>query len=124
MEVEVLYKELSFEIVGVLFDVYNELGPNHPEKFYQKAVAKGLKTKSIKFIEQVYIKLEYQEERVGFYYLDFQIEDKIVLELKVKPRFQTCDYDQVKKYLIANNLKLGILATFTHDGVKFKRVLI
>jgi hypothetical protein len=35
---DLLYPKLSYEIVGILFDVYNYLGPGHPEKYYQKCL--------------------------------------------------------------------------------------
>ena len=42
---DLVYPELSYKIVGVLFEVYNEIGPGHHEKYYQKAIALGLKKK-------------------------------------------------------------------------------
>jgi len=35
---DLIYPELSYKINGILFDVYNELGPGHKEKYYQAAV--------------------------------------------------------------------------------------
>jgi hypothetical protein len=40
-----LHKALSYEVRGVLFDVYNALGPLLPERFYQTAVVLGLEKK-------------------------------------------------------------------------------
>ncbi|MCG2809760.1 MAG: GxxExxY protein [Candidatus Portnoybacteria bacterium] len=37
---KVIYKRLSYKIVGVLFDVYNELGYGYQEKYYEKAIEK------------------------------------------------------------------------------------
>jgi hypothetical protein len=42
-----LHKALSYEVRGVLFDVYNTLGPMLPERFYQAAVALGLDMKHL-----------------------------------------------------------------------------
>ncbi len=120
---EIIYKDLSFEIIGALFDVYNELGPRHPERIYCNAVEQALKNKGLKFNQQLYCKIEYEGKRVGLYYPDFVVENKMVLELKVRPRFSKQDFAQVKKYLKVENLKLGILATFCSDGVKFSRVV-
>ena len=39
---EIIHPELSYAVRGVLFDVYNALGPNLPERFYRDAVAVGL----------------------------------------------------------------------------------
>jgi hypothetical protein len=39
---KVIYKELSYQIIGILFNVYNELGYGHSEKYYYKAINKEL----------------------------------------------------------------------------------
>ncbi len=36
---DLIYPELSFQIVGCAYEVFNELGPVHTEKNYQKAFA-------------------------------------------------------------------------------------
>lgn len=46
---KVVYKKLSYEIVGILFEVFNELGYGYKEKYYQKAIAVLLKEKNILF---------------------------------------------------------------------------
>lgn len=84
---DLIYPDLSYQIVGILFDVWNELGPGHHENYYQKAVSIGFKNCGLDFREQVYTPLVFKEEKVGSYYLDFLIEDKIVLEIKKGDRF-------------------------------------
>jgi GxxExxY protein len=51
---DLIYPELSYTIVGILFEVYNHLGPGHKEKYYQKAVAVALRAAKASFKEQVY----------------------------------------------------------------------
>lgn len=48
---DLIYPELSYQIVGILFDVYNEVGSGHKEKYYQNAVAVALKNSAIDFQE-------------------------------------------------------------------------
>lgn len=43
----IIYKDLSFEIVGAAYSVYNELGPGHLEKTYEKALMKELLNRGI-----------------------------------------------------------------------------
>ena len=120
---DLVYPELSFAINGVLFEVFKEIGGGHLEKYYQKAVAIELKNKNIKFTEQHYVPVEYQGENIGKYYLDFLIEDKIVLELKRGIFVPANLIQQTKKYLSALNLKLALIACFTNKGVVIKRIL-
>ncbi|MFH0779298.1 MAG: GxxExxY protein [Parcubacteria group bacterium] len=120
---KIIYKDLSYEITGVLFDVYNQLGPGLPEKVYQNALEIAFQKKKWQFEAQLYSPLEYDNYKVGSCYLDFLIEKKIVLEIKVNKRFTKQDFNQIKKYLKTTGIKLGILATFADQGVKFTRVL-
>jgi len=60
---------------------------------------------------------------IGKYYLDFLIENKIILELKKGNYFAKRNMEQIKGYLHATNFELAILANFTPNGVKFFRIL-
>ncbi|MCX6740466.1 MAG: GxxExxY protein [Candidatus Parcubacteria bacterium] len=120
---DLLHKELSYKVVGVLFNVYNELGYGYQEKYYQKAIERSLDLQGIKYQKQVPFKLIFKGKAIGRYYLDFLIEDKIVLELKVGKRFAKADFDQVKGYLQATKKDLAILVNFTPKGVNYLRVV-
>jgi len=118
-----IYPELSYDLVGIVFKVFNDLGYGYQEKTYQKAIALELKNKEVKFQEQLYSELEYDKEKIAHFYLDFLIEEKIVLELKVGKDFHKRDFEQILSYLKTKKLKLGILVIFTPKGVKYKRIL-
>jgi GxxExxY protein len=122
-ENKVIYKELSYQIVGILFDVYNDLGYGYQEKYYEKAVSKYFVANSIRFQNQVPFKIAAKGEIIGRYYVDFIVENKIVLEIKKGNYFSKRNIEQVKGYLKATGLKLAILANFTPKGIRFIRVL-
>jgi len=123
MKTNLIYKDLSYKIIGILFDVFNELGYGYQEKYYQKAIAKLLNKNGLSFKEQVGLPIEFQKEKIGRYYLDFLIESKIILEIKKGDNFWKDNIEQVYAYLKRFNLKLGILANFTKSGVKIKRIV-
>jgi GxxExxY protein len=123
MEEELVYKDLSYKIIGILFEVFNELGYGYQEKYYQLAIAKVLTKNNLKFKKELSLPIEFQKENIGRYCLDFLIEDKIVLEIKKGDKFRKGNIDQVYGYLKRFNLKLGILANFTRDGIKIKRIV-
>jgi len=122
-EKKLLYPELSYRVVGILFDVYNELGYGYQEKYYERAIETELKSKGINYKKQLYVPLEFKNQKIGNYFLDFLIEDKIVLELKKGDRFSKKNIDQVYGYLKVKNLKLGIIAQFSSTDLKFKRIV-
>lgn len=118
-----IHKELSYQIVGVAFEVYNSLGPGYHEKHYHRGFALGLQERGLSFKQEVLVPLHFKGNSVGRYYLDFLVEDKIVVELKKGDYFGKKNIDQVKSYLAATKLTLAILINFRSDGVKFMRVL-
>ena len=120
---DLLYPELSYRVVGILFDVYNELGSGHREEYYQRTIAKALRNTSLLFQEQVSFPLKYRGATVGKYRIDFLIEDKILLEIKRGPRFSKRHIDQVLEYLKTTHLRLAILSNFGPEGVLFKRII-
>ncbi|MCL4399659.1 GxxExxY protein [Patescibacteria group bacterium] len=120
---DIIYPNLSYSVVGALFEVWTNLGPGHREKFYQKALAEELKYRKLNFDKELPAKVRYKDKFIGIYYFDFLIENKIVLELKVRNYFSRKDIDQLFSYLKSKDMKLGIIAHFTKSGVKFKRVV-
>ncbi len=122
-KIHLLHEDLTYKIRGALFDVHNQLGGNHPEKYYQKAVAVALKKKGLHFEEQYYTPLKMDDVLIGKYYLDFLIEKTIVLELKRGRYIPRNVYAQAKKYLSALHLELAIVACFSTDCVVIKRIV-
>lgn len=118
-----IHKELSYKIIGVLFNVYNDLGHGYQEKYYQKAIEKYFSESNIKYKREAPFKIAVKNEVIGRYYLDFIIDDKVVLEIKKGNYFSKRNISQVKGYLKVTGLKLAIIANFTPHGVKFFRVL-
>lgn len=122
-KIDLIYKDLTYKIIGALFGVYNELGYGYQEKYYQRAIAASLNSLKLKFKEQVNLPLKFKQNTIGRYFLDFLIEDKIVLEIKKDSKFHRNNIEQVFAYLKAFDLKLGMLANFSRDGVKIKRIV-
>lgn len=120
---DLLYPELSYKIVGALFDVHNQIGGGHPERYYQKAVAIALTNIGLRFSEQYYVPLQFAGKKIGSYYLDFLIEDKIILELKRGRYTSLAVLNQTKQYLQVLSLQLAIIASFATDCVVTKRVI-
>ncbi len=120
---KIIYKDLSYQIMGVMFEVYNELGYGYQEKYYEKAIAKAFDKKGILYKQQLAYKVKFKGEFIGIQYLDFLIEDRIILELKKGNYFPKRNIEQIKRYLNITNKQLAILANFTSSGVKSLRIL-
>jgi len=120
---EGLYKDLTYKIIGVLYEVHKELGAVHKEIIYHKAVAIELDNKKIPFSEEKLIDVKYKGKRIGVYKPDFIIDDKVILEIKVAPAITNAMRDQVYYYVKGTRYKLVLLANFGTSKVGVKRLI-
>lgn len=120
---EIIHKELSYAVRGVLFDVHNQLGPMLPETFYQTAVAIGLETKGIACETEKQFSVKYSGVEVGRYFVDVWVEDgKLLLELKVAPKILPIYQAQAISYLKVTDADLAIVVNFGGASLEDERL--
>jgi len=120
---EGLYSELTYKIIGAAMTVHSTLGPGHPEEIYQKALEYELKLTQIDFEPQKAISIQYKGTQVGLRYLDFLIEDKIILEIKSVNELNEIHQWQVLSYLAATSYEVALLINFGKPKLAYKRIL-
>lgn len=113
---KILYPELSYELVGLCFDIHNE-------RQYSDALEQKLKENNLTYVREVRLEESFEGEMSGGNIADFIVEDKIVVELKAKRIILKGDYYQLKRYLASSPYKLGILINFRSKYITPKRVL-
>ena len=118
-----LHEELTRKIIGALFNVYNKLGYGYREKELQRALAEEFKKLGLSFVRELHCNLIYEGKVISRFYIDFLVEGKVVVELKVADDFYKKHFDQVMTYLKTNHLRLGLLAIFTKQKVLIKRII-
>jgi len=96
---ELIYKDECYRIIGCCYEVFDQLGPGLREINYQKALEEVFKTKNISYQSQLYIPLKVNDKTIGKYYLDFLVDDKIAIELKVGELFRRKEIAQLLNYL-------------------------
>lgn len=113
---KLIFPELSYILTGVCFDVHNQLGRFSRERQYCDAIETRLKELGIPY------KREHTIPGTGNR-LDFLIDGKIVLEVKVKTFLLKEDYYQLQRYLQILGVKLGLLINFRNRYIKPKRIV-
>jgi len=120
---ELIYPDLSYQILGVLFEVQNELGNKYQEKHYQRALAIKLQKLGIPFKKEFMVKVKFADSELGKFFVDFIIDNKLILETKKVWRITHDDIRQVLRYLEATELKLAIIVNFSHRKLEYVRVI-
>ena len=113
--------ELTEKIIGVFFDVYNELGHGFLESVCEGAMAIGLEDAGLRVQRQVPITVWFRGRRIGLFYADILVEGLVVLELKSARNIDPAHEAQLLNELRATTTEVGLLLNF---GVKpeFKRL--
>ena len=118
--------EVSYQIRGAIFDVYNELGPGLLESVYEEAMAFELKKRGLSIQRQLEVPIIYKGELLSANLrLDLIVEDSVIVELKSVTELQDVHYKQLLTYLKLMKKKLGLLVNFNTDDIRYdiKRVV-
>ena len=81
--VNLLYKDLTYKIIGAAQEVYSELGPGFLESVYEDAMCYELGKRSIDYKRQVELDVKYKD--ILFkkkFKADLVVEDKVIVENK------------------------------------------
>jgi len=120
---DILHKDLSYKINGILFVIHNKLGRFCKHDQYCDAFEKLLIKENIKYQREIEIPIKFEDIELTGNILDFLIEDLIVLDVKCKKEITKKDYVQMKRYLVASKKELGIVVNFSENSLKPNRIL-
>lgn len=116
------HRDLTEEIISAAIEVHRELGSAYKETVYQVALAHEFSLRQMPFEREKTIKVTYKDIIVGTHKLDFLVDDKVVVELKVAQAILDVHVSQVISYLAASKKKVGLIVNFAEqrlvDGVK------
>src|SRR5262252_2097610 len=122
---ELLYKQETFQLVGVCMEIHRELGKGHDEIIYKDALVVEVSRAGIPFLCEKNYELAYKGVILPhYYYPDFVVWDKVLFEAKAVEKLTDSHVKQVLNYLAASKLRLGLLVNFGGDALEWKRVIL
>ncbi|MCK4643616.1 GxxExxY protein [bacterium] len=120
---KIIFPELSYKIMKVIFEVHNELGPGFMETIYHKALISELELNNFAVECEKIIHISYKEKKIGTHRLDIVVDGKIIIELKTVESISIHYKKQLISYLKPTGYKLGILVNFPKSKVEYYRVI-
>lgn len=109
---EIIEKELSREIVGAFYEVYNALGYGFLESIYAKALEISLRRRGLLVEREVACEIYFAGERVGVHRADIVVERRVIVEIKASHALAAISKRQLLNYVTAFGVRLGILLHF------------
>ena len=121
---DIIYKELSYKIVGLAMEVHNKLGFGFLEKVYENALMVLLEKNGVPAQQQAPITVYFEGKVVGDYYADILVDNKIILELKAIDKIADVHRVQVLNYLRATGIKLAMILNFAKSSFEYERFVV
>jgi GxxExxY protein len=118
--------DISYDVIGAAFQVYNEMGPGLLESVYERAMAFELENLGYDVGRQVGISMSYKDIKydVGFR-IDILVNNLVVVEVKSVETLHEVHFKQLLTYLKLSKIKLGLLINFNSSSLKgsIKRIV-
>lgn len=114
--------QLTQRIIHCVITVHQTLGPGFVEKIYRRALVLELRKRGLRVEIEKSVLIHYDGRKVGRHVLNLVVEDVLLLELKTVERLVKMHYSQVRSYLKATGMELGLLVNFSSEMADFRRV--
>ena|SRR5215469_6396353 len=121
---KLLYAELTEKIIGVYYDVYNELGHGFLESVYSNAMGRALAQAGLAVQREVSVPVYFRGWDVGHFKADLVVNGCILIELKAVQALDRSHEAQIINYLRATELEVGLLFNFGGSKPQFRRIVL
>lgn len=122
-ENDLLYSDLTKNIIGAAMEVHGILGPGFLENVYEESLAIEYDLRKIPYERQRVFNVFYKGRQAKQFVCDFVAYDKIIIELKAIKEISYIEQAQVINYLKVTKLKLGLLLSFGSNSLEIKRLV-
>ncbi|MBL8867102.1 MAG: GxxExxY protein [Planctomycetia bacterium] len=116
------HAELTGRVIGVFYDVYNELEFGFAEEVYHQAMVLALREAGFKIESKAKIPVYFRGRPIANYEADILVEGLVILELKATNALDPAHEAQLLNYLRATDMELGLLLNFGSKPVVRRRI--
>ena len=111
--------ELTYQIRGAIWDVYNDLGPGLLESVYEEALCYELEQRGLRVERQKEVPVIYKGNVLNTdLRIDLMVEDMVIVELKSVEELKPVFFKQTKSYLKLMKKHIGLLVNFGEYDMK------
>src|SRR5215472_4678802 len=121
---KLLHAELTEKIIGIYYDVYNEVGHGFLESVYSNAMYRALMEAGLTVQREVPVPVYFRGWDVGQFKADLVVNGCVLIELKAAQNLDRSHEAQVLNYLRGTELEVGLLLNFGHSRPQFRRLVL
>jgi GxxExxY protein len=112
-------KDLTGLVIGAAMEVHTFCGPGLLESAYQECLVDELQSRGIKYEQAVHMPFNYKGHLLSkAYVIDLLVEKSLIVEMKSVENILPVHKDQIRTYLKASNLEVGLLLNFKVEHLR------
>lgn len=120
---KLLHPELTESILGVYYDVYNEISYGFLESIYRNAMQIALRQAGLVVEHEFPVPVWFRGQTIGQFRGDLLVANKVLLELKAANALDRSHEAQLLHYLRATEIEVGLLLNFGAARPQFRRLV-
>ena len=114
--------DITRVVIRAFYSTYNELGPGFPEFVHRAALAIAIRDEGLTAREEAFLPVWFRGYRIVRFKADLVVAEKVIVEVKVGMEVQPFHKAQLKNYLKATDLEVGLLLHFGPEP-RFYRII-
>lgn len=119
----ILHEEITEKILGVFYDVYNELGYGFLESVCQAAMVMALTQSRLQVEQNVPFQVWFRGVSIGSFAADLIVAGKVIVEIKSASALHPWNEAQLLNYLRVSSIEVGLLMNFGPKPEYRRRIL-
>lgn len=114
--------ELTHSIIAAGIGLHSAVGPGFLEAIYHRGLILELRGMGIECSSEVAVPVTHKGVLLGRHRLDLVVAGQVIVELKSAKHFDDAHFAQLRSYLAASGLEVGLLLNFGPTRLGIKRV--
>jgi GxxExxY protein len=123
MRIDLIEGDLTKSVIGVFFEVYNQLRYGFLEHLYVMAMERELLARGHRVGREVPVAVFYKGDHLGFQRIDIVVDETLIVEVKSTQILHPSASRQVYNYLRATHLEVGLLLHFGPEPKFYRHVI-
>ena len=119
-----LYSDITESVIKAATKVHVALGPGLVEKLYQRALKIELSNNRVRAEREKRVEMQYEGRDIGFDKVDFDVEEKVLVELKAVSNLNEIHTAQMISYLKSSGRRVGLIINFAKIKLEIIRVIV
>ena len=117
------FSDLTDQIIKIGIGVHKDLGPGFVEKIYQRALYLDFKNSKLRFVREKKLSISYKKVNLGYETVDFEVEGKVLIEVKAVSEINEIHKAQLISYLKSSGCQVGLILNFARPTLEIKRLV-